>query len=193
MKKLILLSLILVSSICYAEIIPTPQLPIDSTTNLITYSGVVKVDSLLTKSMLFSKAREWFAKTYKSAKNVIQLEDSENGKIVGKALMQVYHKALGSNYDSGFINYTISIFVKDGRYKYEISNFYHTGQYVGNGKRIDDYGPCEGMINTKLKVMGISYQPTFNYYLLQLDNNIHSLIMSLNDAMISKQKESDNW
>ena len=57
-----------------------PNLPIDSTTHLITYSEVVKVDG--NKDELYSRAREWFAKTYNSAKNVIQMDDKD--KIVGK-------------------------------------------------------------------------------------------------------------
>ena len=94
----------------------TPKLPIDNSINKITYSEVVYVDSLANKEQLFSRAREWFAKAYKSSTNVIQMEDKESGKIVGKALMKVYHKALGLTYPSGYINYTISIYLKDGRY-----------------------------------------------------------------------------
>jgi hypothetical protein len=82
----------------------TPKLPVDSSTNKITYSEVVYVDSLADKQELFSRTREWFAKTYNSSNNVIQMEDKENGKIVGKALIQVYHKVLGANYPSGYIN-----------------------------------------------------------------------------------------
>jgi hypothetical protein len=135
----------------------TPILPIDSATSKITYSEVVFVDSLTNKNELFLRAREWFAKTYKSSMNVIQMEDKENGKIVGKASMQVYHKLGGSNYPSGYINYTIFVYIKDGRYKYEITDFHHTGQYVSEGT-ISDYGVCEKMINTNDRTMGVSNQ-----------------------------------
>jgi hypothetical protein len=173
----------------------TPILPIDSSTSKITYSEVVYIDSLTNKLELFSRAREWFAKAYKSSTDVIQMEDKESGKIVGKALMQVYHRALGSNYPSGYINYTISIYMKDGRYKYEITDFHHTGQYVSGGNRISDYGVCEKMINTKDKTMGISYQKTYNYYLYQMDKNIKNLIIELKDAMITKtiNTKKDDW
>jgi hypothetical protein len=162
----------------------TPKLPIDSLTNKITYSEVVYVDSLANKQELFSRAREWFAKAYKSSTNVIQMEDKESGKIVGKALMQVYHKALGSNYPSGYINYTISIYIKDGRYKYEVTDFHHT-----------DYGICENMINTTDKTMGMSYQKTYNYYLYQMDNNIKDLIFNLKASMTTKatNTKKDDW
>lgn len=73
----------------------TPNLPIDSVTKMITYTEVVNVDTSLSKLELYSRAKEWFAKAYNSSQNVIQIEDKESGKIVGKALSQVYHKALG--------------------------------------------------------------------------------------------------
>jgi hypothetical protein len=173
----------------------TPILPIDSLTGKITYSEVVYVDSLANKQELFSRVREWFAKAYQSSTNVIQMEDKERGKIIGKALMQVYHKALGSNYPSGYINYTISIYVKDGRYKYEVTDFHHTGQLVSGGNRIPDYGICEKMINTTDKTMGISYQKTYNYYLYQMDNNIKDLISDLKSAMMTKttNTKNDDW
>ena len=43
-------------------------LPIDSTTGKITYTEVVKVDSI-TKDQLYSRALVWFTKTFKSAKD----------------------------------------------------------------------------------------------------------------------------
>jgi hypothetical protein len=172
----------------------TPNLPIDSATGKIAYSEVVYVDSLANKEELYSKAREWFAKAYKSSTNVIQMEDKESGKIVGKALMQVYHKALGSNYESGYINYTISIYLKDGRYKYEVTDFYHTGESFSGG-RIPDYGACEKMINTTDKTMGISNQKNYNQYLYQMDNHIKDLIADLKSAMIRKTTnvKNDDW
>lgn len=157
------------------------SLPIDSSTNKITYSEVVRADSLKS-SELYSMGREWFAKTYKSSTNVMQMEDKENGKLIGKALMLVYHKAMGINYESGYINYTISLYVKDGRYKYEITDFYHTAQL----SQAEDFGPCESMINTTKKSMGISYQKMFNYYLKQMNENTLSLIADLKKHMSTK-------
>lgn len=173
----------------------TPTLPFDEETKRITYAEIVSVDSTISKNELYSRGREWFAKAYKSSTDVIQMDDKESGKIVGKALMQVYHKALGSNYKSGYINYTISLYFKDGRYKYEVTNFHHTGQYVGDGNSIPDYGPCEDMINTTRKTMGISYQKTFNYYLTQMDENVKGLIADLKATMSKKAEErkKDDW
>ena len=118
------------------------------------------------------------------------MEDKESGKIVGKALMQVYHK----NRQDGYINYTISIQVKDGRYKYEFTDFYHTGQNLSGGS-IPDFGLCEKMINSSDKYFGISMQKNYNSCLCQLDNNIRGLISDLKAAMATKPQnsEKDKW
>jgi hypothetical protein len=198
-KKIINLFLFTVLSIAFISTAfgqkETPKLPIDSLTSKITYSEVVYVDTSTNRQELFSRGREWFAKAYKSSTNVIQMEDKESGKIVGKASMQVYHKALGSNYPSGYINYTISIYIKNGRYKYEVIDFHHTGQLVSGGNRIPDYGICEEMINTTDKTMGFSYQKTYNYYLFQMDNNIKELVSDLKAAMTTNltNTKKDDW
>lgn len=164
----------------------TPNFPIDSLTAKIVYSDVIHVDTLAKKQELFSKVREWFAKAYKSSTNVIQMEDKESGKIVGKALMQVYYK----NRPNGYINYTLSIQVKDGRYKYEVTDFYHTGQ-----DGMPDFGLCEKMINSSDKYFGISMQKNYNSCLYQLDNNIKGLISDLKSTMATKPQNlsKDKW
>ena len=162
----------------------SPELPLEN--GKIIYTEVVEVESK-SKDDLYTSAREWFAKSYNSANNVIQMDDKESGKIVGKALMPVYHKAFGSDYDSGNIHYTISIYLKDGRYKYEVSDFYHTGTVAG----VPDYGNCEKMINTEKK----AYRKAFNYYLLQMDDNSKAMVHGLKESMLTKATSTgdEDW
>jgi hypothetical protein len=171
----------------------TPILPIDSATSKITYSEVVFVDSLTNKNELFLRAREWFAKTYKSSMNVIQMEDKENGKIIGKALLKVFMTTfVDSQLESGFINYSISIYIKDGRYKYEITDFYHTGMFINSSVGTSpDGGPCEKLFNEKKGFWGNSYKKTYGSYLYQMDNNIKSLISNLKTAMSTNTKKQE--
>lgn len=177
MKKALLILLLICPILVFAQK-ETPKMPIDPATGKINYSEVVKVDSSTSKQELYSRGREWFAKAYNSSNNVLQMDDKDNGKLVGKALIKVYHKFLGEH-PSGYINYTIALYLKDGRYKYEITNFHHTGQIVSAKSTIPDYGPCEGMINTQ-KAM---YQGVFNYYLVQTDKDITALIADLKAFM----------
>jgi len=173
-----------------------PNLPIDSATGKITYVGVVTVDTSIKKLELYSRAREWFAKTYNSSTTVIQMDDKESGKIVGKALIQAYCKSLGSDRKCGFINYTISVYFKDGRYKYEITDFYHTGQYISRDNVIPDYGACENWINDKRKYPLMSQkavQKISNYFLKQLDDNTKALIVDLHETLKLKSNSKADW
>ncbi len=94
----------------------------------ITFSKVIRVDSV-GKAELFSTINDWFASTYNSANDVIQMADKEDGTIIGKGSMNYsFGKAVYGCYE-GYINYTIKAYIKDNRYKIELSNFSH----VGNG------------------------------------------------------------
>ena len=176
--KILFIILLPILSFAQKEI---PNLPIDSVTQLITYTGVVQVTG--NKDELYSRAREWFAKAYNSSLNVIQMDDKE--KIIGKALMTVYWKNLvGVTSEAGNVNYTISIFFKDGKYKYEITNFYHTGnQYIS------DIGSCEKMMTEKRR----SYKKTYDYILNQVNENINNLIFSLKEGMEKQADKAKDW
>jgi hypothetical protein len=193
MKQIFILSFLLSISfgIALAQKESTPDLPIDKETGKITFTEVVELDEKLTQDQVYSKAREWFAKAYNSSSNVIQMDDMESGKIVGKALMEVYHKSLGMMHPSGQINYTISIYMKEGRYKYEITDLYHTSN--GSTAGISG-GPCEEMINSKEKTMGMSHQKFYNQYLNQMNANIQALTKDLTEFMASNAtSKNDDW
>ena len=88
------------------------QLPMKD--NDVVYEGVITVEDV-SKDILFDRLYEWFAKTYNSANNVIQLKDKESGKIIGKGVFSiVYYQRKPT------ISYTISVFVRDGRFKYVV-------------------------------------------------------------------------
>lgn len=87
----------------------------------------VLIDSLnATKDKLYIKANEWMAKKYVSSKAVIQMQDKEAGKIVGKAIMDVHNQA-GPSYNYETVDYIITIDVKEGKYRCVLSNFSHSG------------------------------------------------------------------
>jgi Domain of unknown function (DUF4468) with TBP-like fold len=85
------------------------------------------------QATMFSKAMEWMANTYKSSKSVIEFSDKESGKIVGKAIIFCDGKSsLGMTpCENATISYTITITVRDGKYKCEIVDLYHKGCDAG--------------------------------------------------------------
>lgn len=87
---------------------------------IVTYTNVVQVDGV-TKDELYSRAKKWFVTTYKSANDVIQLDDKENGEIIGKGNFRITYYARDP-----IVNHTITISVKDGRFKYLITGLVYS-------------------------------------------------------------------
>lgn len=100
------------------------------------YTDVVQVEGV-SKKQLFDRAKMWLATYYRSSSDVLQIVDEENSQLVGKALIE-YHSSVfkGSEATKGYIRYKISIFFKDGRYKYSFSNFIHEGNPFNDGPEI---------------------------------------------------------
>lgn len=114
-------------------------------TGKIVYTEVIEMPNM-TKDILYSRAYEWFAKTFNSAQNVIQMQDKENGKIVGKGSFGDINITanLGLVTIEGKVNFTISVYLKDGKYKYEITDFVHEGMgHWSNGVRPANGGALE--------------------------------------------------
>lgn len=91
----------------------------------LNYSEVIQVDGV-DKAELYNRAINWFTNSFRSPNNVIQYNDKDAGQITAKALFE-YNPTffVGSGPVKGYIRYTVSIYVKDGRYKYEITDFTH--------------------------------------------------------------------
>ncbi|WP_336689373.1 MULTISPECIES: DUF4468 domain-containing protein [unclassified Chryseobacterium] len=144
MKKLFLIFLLLNCVLLSAQ-----------NTEPVKYSEVVKVDSTLSAKTLYSNAKIWFVNSFKNSKEVIVLDDSENKMILGKANMKFNSNIfVGSGAREGWISFDISIACKDGRYKYDFTNFIHKGNSVNIGLiTTDEILPAlPGPTNHKIKV-----------------------------------------
>lgn len=92
------------------------------------YSEVVQAQGE-TSDALYVKAREWFAITFNSANNVLQMDDPIAGKLIGKGAFHVSESYVSGN---GLMavpitiewrpNFTIAVSIRDGRYKYDITD-----------------------------------------------------------------------
>lgn len=93
--------------------------------SLLKYTAVVNVDSA-TKDQLFIKGRQWIAETWKDGKEVLQVVDKQSGELFGKAYIKSYYtvKSFGKDQLMPMIyRIDVGIYIKDGKYKYEFSNF----------------------------------------------------------------------
>jgi hypothetical protein len=158
--------------------------PIDKETGKITYSEIIKVDSINSQE-LYLRAKVWFVHSFVSAKNVIQLDDKESGKIIGKGLFDVKSSIVKSQ-NVGYVEFTIEIQVKDGRYKYTFSDISHksgtSGILTPEDLRLEK--PGGGLLTMGMKNwQGIKQQT---------HETVMNMIESLKKAMGTKN-DLDKW
>lgn len=122
MKKLMFITLFFsIKSYSQKQILPLVDGKVD-------YTEIVQLDSNYKKNDLYLNAKKFFIDVFNSGKDVIQMEDKEAGLVIGKGYLSV-------NYRNSFLYtfptriwHTIKISIKDGKYKYEITDmsyFYH--------------------------------------------------------------------
>jgi hypothetical protein len=120
------------------------------TTDSVVKSPTIKTDSLTkftqekfeftlidtiskTKDELFLASLTWIATNFKSSKDVIQIQDKDAGKIILKGII-----SLSGSYD--FINFMITIDVKDNKYRIIMHNFEHEGGFNTSARTTNPTG-----------------------------------------------------
>ena len=116
MKHLIIFFLL--TSACYSQEKTKEIPPLEN--GLIVYSDVVKVDSV-SATELYNRAKKWIALRYKSANDVIQIDNKEDKILIGKGNFNIKYYTRNP-----VIGHTIQIETREERYKYTISNFIYS-------------------------------------------------------------------
>ncbi len=159
-----------------------PEMPVDKDSKLITYSAVVEVSGM-GKAELYDRLLAWFNTFYKNPGDVIRERDVTNGRITGKARFKISNAPdkTGLKTDAGLVMYTITATVKDGRFKYVITDL--------NWKQ-PSYYPIERWMDKTSKM----YSKSFDYYLFETDEYVTETIKKLEDAMkTAPKKKADEW
>jgi len=97
--------------------------PIDPQTGRYAFQEVVQEQG--TAAELYSRAKAWIAKAYKSPRTVIQLDDATGGRLVVKGNFSIASFAVDG------VSHTWTIEVKDGRYRYTLSDFIASVSFGG--------------------------------------------------------------
>lgn len=157
----------------------TPTMPVDPDTKLITYKEVVTVAG--TPSELFNRAIEWVNKQYKNPTDATKVRNPASG------LIEIIHRIDLTKDDNGIIcaagivDYSMKLEMKDGRYRYTITNF--------NLKDVSRQ-PIESWMNKTSSVA----DPLWSSYLNQVDVAVKKLIDSLKTSMLPPAvKKPDEW
>jgi hypothetical protein len=159
-----------------------PDLPIDATSGLITYQEVVEVEGI-TATDLFDKALGWANGYYKNPANVIRESSKEKGVLVCKGRYRLSNPAdkKGVVTSAGDAMYTLTIQLKDGKFRYTLSEL--------NWMRTSAY-PAEQWMDESSQY----YKEEFAYYLIQSDMVAKEITDSLKETMTAPVAEKkDDW
>ena len=181
LKPLLLCALLACGLQAAAQVSP---LPVDSITHKVTYQGVVQVPGA-SQAELYSRAREWFATTFGSAKAVLEMDDREAGKLIGNANGIYYQRFMRKDVETTLWR-TINVQVKEGRFRYQITNF-----ATGIGVSQDKAYPVE------LGFIPASYDKSGNLkpYMASMYDGVRksaeAQVASLRDAMTKPAQKAD--
>jgi hypothetical protein len=160
-------------------------LNIDSITNLITYAGVIEQEESGTDS-LYLRAKNWASKTF--GKDIKPELDKRNQKLVYLASIPAYsYTSKYSKKLNGRYEMRLTFYIKEGRYKYQITNLVHESLKPSSGdKPTRNYFEFYQSSNVNVRV--------YDAVLRAADRDINSLIKSFTSAMREpKLVDEDDW
>ncbi len=182
MKKQILSILVILfifnNVICQEDI--KSKYPIDEETQLITFQEVVQEEG--TKNELFNRCINWLNNFYNNPVSVTKVRDNKTGKIKGNHRFRLnYFDKDGNKLDGAMVLYSFVIELKDGRYRYTITDFVlkKTSRYPAE-KWLDKSDPA--------------YNPQWNKYLKQLADFVAEWSENLKMKMKpAPEKVEEEW
>jgi len=153
--------------------------PVDPDTKLITYKEVVQVTG--NQGELFNRSIEWVNKQYKNPTEATKVRNPATGLIDIIHRIEITRDEKGITRPAGTVDYSMKLEMKEGRYRYTITNF--------NYKDISRK-PIEFWMDKKDK----AYTPEWDNYLKQVDDFTRKLIESLKEGMLPPApKKTDEW
>jgi hypothetical protein len=133
------------------------------------FTEVVLLDSTYKKDILYRNAKLFFAYISKSSKDVLQYDDREEGKIIGKGTIQInghQNVLLSAFSEIRITNYTLEISCKEGKYKYRMFGFSSDYTYGQSDKRKPE------RITTGTLTMDQSYERTEKGSTKKMERNL---------------------
>lgn len=136
--ELILISLLFLAA-------STKNMPAQTvTTNAASKSGPLSFSEVVavkdaSANELYIRTKLWFSTAFVDSKNVLEVQDKEAGILVGKGSFPYEPNILvSSGFIRGYVTFSVTMMVKEGRYKYTFSDLTHHGTSLG--QRAIDFG-----------------------------------------------------
>ncbi|MFD1467548.1 DUF4468 domain-containing protein [Hymenobacter caeli] len=156
-------------------------LPLDPQTQRIAYEGVVPVPGV-SQADLYARARAWVARAYPLKDDVVQLQDQAQITVKSARIARVrtpYAGVLRSSY-AGVVRHTLTIYVKDGRYKYVLTDLAHDAAGVPNMR---SGGPLEQDKASLYGYVGIGSTKPWRDLKVEATREARHLVADLQEAM----------
>lgn len=136
-KLLLLLAVVLFTGPAFAQ---KDSLAIDEHNKYIYYQVVPQPD--ISTDTLYNRALYFFTSAYPKSKLKLTTEDRGKGTLLGTGSFLVSKKSLITSHEDGSIAFTMHIEVKDGKYRYWMTDFVFN-PYQRN--RYNSYEPVPGI------------------------------------------------
>lgn len=155
---------------------------------------IEKTDSLnKNKNQIYSDTKMFIAETWKSAKDVIQNDDKENGVILVKGSFIEKFSFMMGEYIYIY-NYNVTFKMKDNKYKIILDEVYCDKAYFGgNGQSIKKIEPFDG--DNAPELNGGSGLPKKKAIIMmsEVRNHLQSIIDRYSSEIIKPSKLSSDW
>jgi hypothetical protein len=168
------------------------------TDTAISFIEIVQVEGA-SKEQLFQRARVWFAENFKDSKSVLQISDKETGELFAKGSFTSHYKFRMTNRDwtnRGVYYFTLRVIVKDGRYKYSLTDINHFGDYNDYGNIVEGnkMGLITSATSTNKKISMVSPKKMNEVYVAVKESGINAAnntILNLKSAMVKNTVGDD--
>jgi hypothetical protein len=160
--KIVLTALLCLGvDLAHAQVADSVKLPIDPDTHRITYAEVVQMPGM-SQAELYTRAKLWFADAFKSAKDVVQADEKDAGLVQGEAWSPMQAHFMGKNLPASNIQlwYTVKLACREGRYRYEITDFKYKVPPTAQFPSVPPPKPMEEVIALWTKPAAKNGKPT---------------------------------
>lgn len=149
------------------------KLNVDSVTNLITYTGVIEQEESSSDS-LYIRAKKWATKQF-NGKPSYEVDKRNQKLIINGSIPAFSYSNKYTKRETGKYNFKMTIWFKEGRYRYAITNLVHEGIKGNAGSAPRNYFEYYYTTTTNIK----GYDQILRY----ADKDLNLLIEGFTKAM----------
>lgn len=152
----------------------------------VVYTDVLAVPNL-DQNALFELTKQWVARNVTGATDTTHTYDRATGLLTARGRLE--QPPIGAFKDPNTYEYSLTVQVKDGKYKYQVDRIqwtYATNDLTGK--------VAAGPFTRPIEHLGTLHQPHFvQERAAYLDEAIRQLLTSLDASMVKRNKEKIAW